>query len=125
MDAAFTGDAYKNSSRAAPLAKRSPNFPMAGKKAPLLWGASLPCAVIRTESFGEVEQPQLSFDSLKESGAVGIPASDTAEEPEERSNDTKPQRPLAVSAFLHNVFLIRVSGERKQGQPCWLDTQLS
>ena len=58
----------------------------------------------------------MPFDSLKESGAVGgIPASDTAEEPEERSNDTKPERPLAVSAFLHNVFLIRVSGESKQG----------
>jgi hypothetical protein len=46
----------------------------------------------------------LPFDSLKESGAVGIPASDTAEEPEERANDTKSQRPLAVSAFLHDVF---------------------
>ena len=57
----------------------------------------------------------MPFDSRKESGAVGIPASDTAEEPEERSNDAKAQGSLAVSAFLHNVFLIRFSGESKQG----------
>jgi hypothetical protein len=31
----------------------------------------------------------MPFGSLKENGAVGIPASDTAEEPKERSNDTK------------------------------------
>ena len=49
------------------------------------------------------------FDSLKESGAVGIPTSDTAEEPEECSDNTKAQGSLAVSAFLHDVFLIRVS----------------
>ena len=73
---------------------------MAGKKTLPYVGSKLPCAVIRTESFGEVEQPQLSFDSLKESGAVGIPTSDTAEKPEERSNDTKAQGSVTVSAFL-------------------------
>ena len=31
----------------------------------------------------------MPFDSLKESGEVGIPASDTAEEPEERSNESE------------------------------------
>jgi hypothetical protein len=31
----------------------------------------------------------LRFGSVKESGAVDIPASDTAEEPEESSDDTK------------------------------------
>jgi hypothetical protein len=63
--------------------------PWQAKRKPPMLGASLPCAVIRTDSFGQAEQPQLPFGSLKESGAVGIPASDTAKELEERSNDTK------------------------------------
>ena len=37
----------------------------------------------------EVEQPKLPFGSVNENGAVGSPASDTTEKPEERSNDTK------------------------------------
>ena len=33
------------------------DFSMAGKKKLPYMGSKLPCAVIRTESFGEVEQP--------------------------------------------------------------------